>query len=199
MAVTAWRVAHSLDKLLAQLNGMAPWRSKVSDGSIGDAAHATRVSDHNPWFVLNGEHLVTARDFTHDPANGLDCNWLAECLVAHKDTRIKYIIWNARIIQASGPSRWKWMPYSGPNLHTKHLHLSVMDNASADDPRAWSLTPFLPLDDDDMPSVDEIAEAVKYKVLAGDWRFENRNVIDMLRQLLATTFTSEGRSGRPPR
>jgi hypothetical protein len=188
--MVAWRVANSLEKLLAQLNGMAPWRSKASDGAIGDAAHATRDSDHNPWFTLNGEHLVTARDFTHDPVNGLDCNWLAETLVAHKDNRIKYIIWNSRIISATapGPARWKWVPYTGPNLHTKHLHLSVVDNATCDDSRAWSLTPYLPLDDD-MPSVDEIAEAVKYKVLAGDWRFDNRNVIDMLKQLLATTFT----------
>lgn len=179
--VVPYRVAASLDKLLAQLNGMAPWRSKASDGAIGDAAHATRVSDHNPWFVLNGQHLVTARDFTHDPTNGLDCNWLAETLVAHKDSRIKYIIWNSRIISATnGVARWKWVPYTGPNQHTKHLHLSVVDNASCDDSRAWSLTPFLPLDDDDMPSLDEIENMMKFKVLAGDWRFEgNRNPIDM--------------------
>lgn len=185
----AWRVASSLEKLLAQVNGMAPWRSRASDGAIGDAAHATRDSDHNPWFVLNGEHLVTARDFTHDPANGLDCHWLAETLATTKDSRIKYVIWNGRIIDSRpGNHPWKWVPYTGTSPHTKHLHLSVMDNASCDDGRAWSLTPFLPLDEDDMPSVDEIAEAVKYKVLAGDWRFDNRNPIDMLKQLLATTF-----------
>ena len=43
----AWRVARSLDVLLGQLNALAPERSKASDGSIGDAAHASRSSDHN--------------------------------------------------------------------------------------------------------------------------------------------------------
>jgi hypothetical protein len=147
-----WRVAHSLDKLLAQLNGLAPFRSKASDGSIGDAAHASRDSDHNPWFVLNGEHLVTARDFTHDPANGLDCGWLAETLVASRDPRIKYIIWNRKIIDSRpGNHPWKWLPYNGINPHNHHLHLSVMDTALADDTRAWALTPYLPLDDDMTP------------------------------------------------
>lgn len=147
--VEKWRVANSLEKLLAQLNGLAPWRSKASDGGIGDAAHATRASDHNPWFVLNGQPLVTARDFTHDPANGLDCHWLAETLVASRDKRIKYIIWNGKILDSRpGHNPWKWARYTGSNPHTKHLHLSVMDNASADDTRMWALTPHLPLDDD---------------------------------------------------
>lgn len=144
-----WRVAYSLEKLLTQLNAMAPWRSKLSDGGIGDAVHATRASDHNPWFVLKGQPLVTARDFTHDPASGLDCHWLAETLVASRDPRIKYIIWNGKILDTRPRNNpWKWVRYTGSNPHTKHLHLSVMDNASADDSRMWALTPHLPLDDD---------------------------------------------------
>jgi hypothetical protein len=46
----AWRVARSLEVLLGQFNAACPGRSKASDGSIGDAAHATRDSDHKPWY-----------------------------------------------------------------------------------------------------------------------------------------------------
>lgn len=138
----AWRVARSLDTLLGQLNAAAPRRSKASDGSIGDAAHASRDSDHNPWY---GPGVVTARDYTHDPAGGLDCQWLAGALVASRDPRIKYVIYNRRICDSRpGSNPWAWMPYSGTNPHTKHLHLSVMDNASCDDTRGWSLSGVAP-------------------------------------------------------
>lgn len=121
--MATWRVARSLDTLLAQLNKLAPKRSKVSDGSIGDAAHASRESDHNPYIKLAGVGIVRARDFTNDPKGGLDCNWLANALVASGDPRIRYIIWNRRIWT---PGRG-WAAYKGSNPHDKHLHLSVSE------------------------------------------------------------------------
>lgn len=125
----AWRVARSLDVLLGQLNTRAPNRSKASDGSIGDAAHASRVSDHNP----DAQGIVRARDFTHDPAGGLDCHWLAAQLVASRDARIKYVIWDRRIWQGS------WQPYNGADDHTHHLHLSVVAGPAADTTTPWNL------------------------------------------------------------
>lgn len=130
----AWRVAESLQQLLRQLNALAPKRSKVSDGSIGDAAHASRSSDHNPWFKIAGQGIVTARDFTHDPKNGLDGNKLAEALVRSGDPRIKYIIWNRRIWQNG-----RWTAYNGSNPHSSHLHLSVVASARADSAAEWNL------------------------------------------------------------
>lgn len=136
VAAVTWRVARSLDKLLAQLNAMAPNRSKVSDGAIGDAAHATRDSDHNPWYgpAADGMMIVTARDFTHDPAGGLDCQWLADRLTTSGDRRIKYVIWNRRIWQDGA-----WSAYSGINPHTAHLHLSVVASPVNDDVSSWNL------------------------------------------------------------
>jgi hypothetical protein len=135
----AWRVAHSLNTLLAQLNALAPKRSKLSDGSIGDTAHQNRSSDHNPWYPPPGGGIVTARDFTHDPAGGLDCHRLADVLANRRDTRIKYIIWNRRILSGrQGPSPWVWRAYSGANPHTQHLHLSVVASSACDSTAPWA-------------------------------------------------------------
>lgn len=132
----AWYIAKSLEVLRVQLNALAPHRSTVSDGGIGDPAHSARTSDHNP--TAAGQ--VCARDFTHDPAGGLDCHWLARALVASRDPRIKYVIWDRKILDTRpGFSPWQWKPYSGTNPHTKHLHLSVHSGAIGDQTGAWNL------------------------------------------------------------
>lgn len=138
----AWRVAESLQTLLNQFNSRYPTRSKASDGSIGDAAHASRSSDHNPWFVKNGQGIVTARDFTHDPAKGMDIDRLTDELAASRDPRIKYIIANGYILDSRpGNNPWRWMKYSGSNPHNKHFHLSV-NTHNCDDTRPWNLPSF---------------------------------------------------------
>lgn len=129
-----WRVAKSLLTLKSQIDGVAPARGKKMDGTIGDAAHANRKSDHNP----NPEGVVTAIDFTHDPADGLDCQVLADRLVASQDPRIKYIIWKGRII-SSKVNPWVWRVYKG-HPHASHLHLSVGPGADRyDDDAPWNL------------------------------------------------------------
>lgn len=139
-----WRVAYSLDVLLDEINAYAPDRSKVSDGSIGDAAHASRSSDHNPWRQAGGQGVVGARDFTHDPAGGLDCDLLAALLASQLGKHPAlgsgaYVIWEAQIISTDRLSEG-WRSYSGSNEHRSHLHLSVGTNASDFDSRApWDL------------------------------------------------------------
>ena len=128
----AWRVARSLDMLLSQLNAMYPARSKDSDGSIGDAAHASRDSDHNPWY---GPGIVTARDFTHDPDGGIDGNDLARWLTTSGDRRIKYVIWNRHIWEPGTG----WEDYYGTNPHDHHVHVSVVASPACDDTTAWRL------------------------------------------------------------
>lgn len=128
----SWRVATSLDVLLAEVNKAAPNRSKASDGSIGDAAHASRSSDHNPFVIVRGTGVVRARDFTHDPRNGFDADRFADAVVAlgkagHPALGTgSYVIRNRRIASATQDGMpWDWEPYGGSNPHEKHAHVSV--------------------------------------------------------------------------
>lgn len=136
MSVAPWRLARSLVQLRAQLNELYPRRSKDSDGTIGDEAHAQQVSDHNP----DRAGVVRAFDITHDPADGLDIAELAEVLRLSRDARVKYVIANGRIFAGpAGPSPWQWRDYKGTDPHTNHLHLSVAAGARGDDPSPWRI------------------------------------------------------------
>lgn len=138
-----WRLARSLETLRNQINALSPHRSKASDGTIGDKAHASRSSDHNPWVKDGGTGVVTALDVTHDPKAGVDIQKLADMLIASKDSRIKYIICNGRIVSGSGQKQpaWKWRKYSGSNAHTRNVHISVKSAKSAyDSTAAWKVS-----------------------------------------------------------
>ena len=129
------RIAAALATLRAQVNTAHPNRLIVSDGWIGDAAHAARTSDHNP----NSASVVTALDLTHDPAHGFDSWDCAEVLRLNKDKRIKYVISNGRIFSSS-VSPWVWRKYTGPNNHAQHVHVSVRgEKQYYDDPAPWDL------------------------------------------------------------
>ncbi len=135
----AWRVAKSLLRLREQVNAMFPERSKASDGTIGDAAHASRTSDHNPWVKDGNIGIVTAMDITHDIPHGCDAQALVDALVNSRDPRIKYIIWNRKKIN-SKIQPWVWRNYTGANPHTKHFHLSVLpDKAFYDSEDSWQI------------------------------------------------------------
>jgi hypothetical protein len=142
-SVAQWRVAKCLLMLRSQINRLAPRRRKLSDGTIGDAAHSSRSSDHNPWVRDGATGVVTAMDITHDPANGCDGSTLAAVLRAARDSRIKYIIWNRKIANSSavgGAAAWAWRDYRGSNPHTHHIHVSVKpEKPSYDSEVAWAL------------------------------------------------------------
>lgn len=133
-----WRLARSLEQLRSQVNAKWPGRSKQSDGSIGNADHASRSSDHNPW--VDGS-VVSAIDITHDPKSGCDSYALAAALVASQDPRLKYIISNGKICSGSAQSTpaWIWRKYTGANRHDHHVHISVKaDKAHYDNTDPWS-------------------------------------------------------------
>src|SRR5690606_456375 len=116
----SWRLAKAIEDLRREVNARWPNRDKTSDGTIGDAAHAGRHSDHNPW--LN--NTVRAVDSDVD---GVDAAWLAEHirkLGAAGDKRLRkggYVIFNRRITKTDWPG---WSVYNGSNPRTKHVHIS---------------------------------------------------------------------------
>lgn len=151
----SWYVGGSLEALLDEVNASAPGRSKASDGSIGDAAHSSRESDHNP---CDCHDAVCARDFTHDPAHGFDsyafADWLRARCDAGQERRVKYIISNGRI--ASPTDSWAWRPYDGSNPHTQHVHVSVdhgPESFNDDSPWQWGTG------DDDMTKPTDVVGA----------------------------------------
>lgn len=135
----SWRLAKSLEVLRRQVDERYPGRSKASDGSIGDAKHKSSKSDHNPWVKDGRVGVVTAIDITHDLANGLDSEALAEALRQTRDPRIKYIISNRKIC-SSETSPWEWRPYTGKNPHDHHVHVSVKpDIGHFDHASQWAI------------------------------------------------------------
>jgi hypothetical protein len=133
----SWRLAESLKTLRRQIDEAAPSRTKSADGTIGDAAHASRSSDHNPHVKDGKIGVVTALDITHDPRAGVDCDSIAAALRGSRDDRIKYIIWNRRIWNPDVAPDWR--PYAGSNPHNKHIHISVRAaKARYDDASPWS-------------------------------------------------------------
>lgn len=143
----SYRRAKALNKLVEQVNKLYPQRDKKSDGWIGDAAHESRASDHNPWVkVREGGKLagvVTAQDIDRDLSHEVKVARIVDALVAHRDPRIKYIIWMSRMISsypAYGYDAWQWRPYSGSNKHTEHVHISLKSEKRLfDSEKEWNL------------------------------------------------------------
>lgn len=152
-----WRLAESIRTLRAEVDLVWPKRSKLSDGTIGNASHASRSSDHNPWVRdAKGQPVVTAIDITHDPEHGVDAPTLAEHFRAMGkagDKRIKYVISKRRIAsnsfsaadRAKGRKPWEWWPYTGINAHLHHVHLSVSSvQKDYDSVAPWGFVPVKP-------------------------------------------------------
>jgi hypothetical protein len=122
--------------LVEEINYIAPNRSKASDGTIGNDAHETSVSDHNPDETGNTGSAsdpdtineVHARDIT--AAGPWPKGWsmrriisilLARCR-SGAEKRIRYIIFERKIYSAS--DGWIERDYTGASPHTEHAHIS---------------------------------------------------------------------------
>lgn len=122
-----WYVAPCLNMLLSEFNAMAPTRNKAADGSIGDASHQARPSDHNPDWRAGG--VVRARDITNDPPK-LDVHKEFRKPDINLDPRKKYWISNGQICSSypigMTPANVP-RPYHGSNPHRHHGHMSCRD------------------------------------------------------------------------
>lgn len=110
-----WHLAASLAELVREADERWPNRPKTSDGSIGDAAHAARASEHNP----DAGGVVRGLDLTRASAA------MATAVIAavKADARAWYVIHRGKIY--SRTHDWEARDYDGPNPHTDHLHVSV--------------------------------------------------------------------------
>lgn len=154
-----WRLAPSLVAFVKEADRLYPNRDRSSDGSIGDLAHSARESDHNPY-----DGWVHAVDLDDDIAPGVDLSGFAAHLLASRDPRVRYVIYEGRIfksyIDSAGRAAWTWMPYTGTNAHTQHLHLSInrTDQARND------LRPWFPQEDDMTPEQVAVLSAIHGEV-----------------------------------
>lgn len=121
----SWKLSKAAERLRLEINTLFPGRDRKSDGSVGDAAHAARESDHNPdengWVrAIDIDEDVWGKN-NEDPAiaNVLVRQIIA---IAKKDSRIKYVIFEGKIW--SPLLNWKGRPYSGSNPHNHHIHIS---------------------------------------------------------------------------
>ena len=117
----SWHLAPSLAQLRREINTRWPSRDKTSDGTIGDAAHSARASDHNP----NSRGSVNAIDIDED---GIDAWGLVALLIA--DPRVYYVIYEGRIWQRK--HGFVPRPYTGINAHRKHVHVSIIQSVAAE-------------------------------------------------------------------
>lgn len=122
-----WRLAPSLVALVREVDARWPKRPKTYDGSIGDAAHAARKSEHNPDRDPDPmpAGMVSAVDITRASA-AMARELLAELI---GDSRVWYVIHDGHIY--SRTHGWAKRPYDGPNPHTHHVHVSLVQSAAA--------------------------------------------------------------------
>lgn len=147
----AYFLSPALVRLRTEINALWPHRDKTSDGWIGDASHKARPSDHNPDWSDGG--IVRAIDIDEDLTVGLGEVGAAMPLVNAilRDPRVRYVIYEGRIWNVDTQ---RWSPYSGPNAHRHHVHVSVRKTGSYDrDASPWNLAATIGRDIGSIPTV----------------------------------------------
>lgn len=132
-----WRVAASIKTFGEQIHAARGHRiSYTVDGTLGDAEHSSRVSDHNP----DSRGIVRALDFYEHKAGFVDA--VADAIRLARDARCKYFIHDQRMFSSyptSSYPAWTWRPYSGRNGHPDHGHLSVVADDRAEQDHPWPM------------------------------------------------------------
>lgn len=135
----AWYLNRALTGFRNAVNAAYPTRDKESDGTIGDAAHQTGSSDHNP----DTDGSVDAWDMDVDLKSGNDpaaVEALKRVFQAHVSS--KYWIHNDVI--ARRVDGWRRRPYSdfnddpNRNKHTRHVHWNTREEGE-DSTAPWNV------------------------------------------------------------
>lgn len=140
-----WYKASWIPAFFSALDAIAPNRDRGTDGTIGDLAHSTGSSGHNP----DDTPGVTAErqdDDTRPEVRAADAGMMlrspitmqqvVDAILAYPPdrNRLIYIIYDGYIWSAT--NGWKRAPYTGSDKHRTHVHLSGNPNSDLDD-RPW--------------------------------------------------------------
>lgn len=151
-----WFLVPCLVELRNEFNDLAPKRDKGADGSIGDAAHQSSTSDHNP--DSKGRVLAVDIDSSGPWPDGMTFDAAVLLVVGRcrsgAEDRIEYIIWNRFIYSRS--TGFAKRTYTGTaDPHTNHAHFSARhDHHGESDMRAWGL-----LEEFDMVATQDLIDA----------------------------------------
>lgn len=159
------KCAPSLLKLRDQLNSEFPHRDRASDGCCGDARHQATKSDHNPD-ASGYAHAFDVDEGVGLPGDQPLLGWVPLLL---KDPRTKYIIYERRIYYArcnTHSSTCDGHAYTGINAHDRHLHLSIVADATFYTSAVWPMPPeaYQP----EPTQSEEEEEQMKVRYLRGD-------------------------------
>lgn len=119
--MTNWHLAPSLVRFRVWNRAKWPNQNNAGDGSIGDASHAARKSDHNP----NVRRSVNAID---EDERGIHMPTLMVAFMMHPSAR--YVIYERDIWHVN--RSWRCETYTGDNPHDKHGHFSIHQTVKAE-------------------------------------------------------------------
>lgn len=139
-----WVLTTGLATWRRELDEVFPGRDRTSSGTIGNQAHSTSTSGHNPDLTGRAEYKdgdrldeVRASDEDSDLVPGAGIDWMERVIqfVVTKARRgeyvpFRYLIYKGRIWSRS--DGWKTRVYNGANKHDKHAHFSGDYSQKAD-------------------------------------------------------------------
>lgn len=132
--VADWILIAAGKSLFAAFDAVAPDRDHASDGSIGDTAHQHEVSDHNPDETgsvpihdadhINEVHAIDVDNTLNEAGLTMEdvIQFILNRVRAGAEKRLRYMIYNRRIWEAS--NGWRQRAYTGASPHTEHAHFS---------------------------------------------------------------------------
>lgn len=131
-----WRLAKSLDVLRDEIESRYPG---TTVWTIGDAAHQSGYSDHNP----TSSGVVCAIDVKGNA--GLDLGMFVKHLIGGAHTNLRYVIFNRKIYQRK--YGFEARDYNGVNAHKEHVHVSVGNGPDGRSTRDYDSTASWEIDD----------------------------------------------------